>query len=216
MADCPFRLCTANVIFVVEQLRPDDDELTTTRVPMHVIQGVSLFITCPASLLGMPMTQQTLDALDEQASTIERMLADQGSPPPPAHPTNPKPRSAEPSEWFRNSDGNPNGPYPPVGPLARPKLGFITPTGGNANVASVAEINAAIDRATVLMAEAKESIIIGGSKLGEALQIINFVRETSVDTIGAPQVTEAIDLTDRSGLLVDKAIEIAVSYKGRS
>jgi hypothetical protein len=75
--ECPFRLCSAWTTLIIEQLRPDDDELTVLRVPEHEIQGIADYRgTCPASLLAMPLNSDAVALLEDQARTIERMVAD--------------------------------------------------------------------------------------------------------------------------------------------
>lgn len=222
MTDCPFPLCTANIVLVVEQLRPDDDELTTLRVPEHMIEGFALRMTCPASLLGMPLGAYATQVLEEQASVLGRMLADKAPPAPPEQSAStPERYSRTPSPyWFQNSTGDPNGPYPPEGPTARPKLRLISggrssePTTTGRDVASAAEIGEAIWRAVTIMVEGKESVFVGGGKLGEALQILNVVRETSSDSLGTPQLTMAIDLMDEASLLIEAATQSALAYRG--
>lgn len=82
-------------------------------------------------------------------------------------------------------------------------------------MATVREVRAAIDAANELIAEAQGALntVVAG-KLAEAKVKIDFVRQTSVDPLGAPQLAAAIELLEQQvAPLCSSAIESNMTYK---
>lgn len=82
---CPFVHCAADVMLVVEQATPGDDETTLKRVPQHAIVGqAERFGQCPASLMVIPLDAYSRETLKTQADSIGRMLRPPADPAPPS------------------------------------------------------------------------------------------------------------------------------------
>jgi hypothetical protein len=78
---CPFGHCAADVMLVIEQKTPGDDETTQKRVPPHRLVGeAERFGQCPASLMIIPLDAYSREALKTQADSIGRMLAKDAQP----------------------------------------------------------------------------------------------------------------------------------------
>lgn len=111
---CPFVLCAAQVMLVVEQATPGDDETTLKRVPQHRIEGeAERFGQCPASLMVIPLDAYSRESLHTQAEAMKPMLRPPADPPPPP-PSEPTPhgglfpvgKPAPPDDrWFRPAPG---------------------------------------------------------------------------------------------------------------
>lgn len=134
MADCPFRLCGANVTIVVEQASADDDETTISRVGLHTIDAGELRGMCPGSLLVYPVTDPfLLEFLEAEAAAFERVLEERQRRRPTADTTSPAPEHSktphpapDQTGWFRTGTGDPR----VNGPVARPKIEFLPTPGG--------------------------------------------------------------------------------------
>jgi hypothetical protein len=83
-------------------------------------------------------------------------------------------------------------------------------------VATVPEVRAAIDRANHLIAEAQGALNTQvAGKLGEAKVLLDWIRQTSVDPLGVPQVAAAIELCEQQvAPLCTLAIEQNLTYRG--
>lgn len=229
--DCPFGPCTARIQLTIEQATPGDDETTVKRVPPHLTEPDSWFGFCPASLCHYPLTPREIEMLRGQERTHEHMAATRepsprvGGEEAPPHSRAPKPTKDP--YWFRPSTGDPtaerNGgqnvrPHPgAVGPRAahRPEpLRYLPDTGPKGgNVASVAEVRAAIDSANESAAQAQEAARAAAGVLAEAQALVNWVRATSVDPLGGPQFTRASELFDQIHALIAQGIEANNAYK---
>lgn len=81
---CPFAHCSADLMLVVEQASPGNDEDTLKRVPQHQIVGeAERFGQCPASLMVIPLDTYSRDALKTQAQAMGLMLKPPGDTTPP-------------------------------------------------------------------------------------------------------------------------------------
>jgi hypothetical protein len=82
-------------------------------------------------------------------------------------------------------------------------------------VATVPEVRAAIDAANELIAEAQGALTtIVSAKLAEAKVKIDWIRQSSVDPLGAPQLGAAIELCEQQvAPLCSSAIESNLTYK---
>jgi hypothetical protein len=106
---CPFAHCAADVMLVVEQAAPGDDESTLKRVPQHRIVGEGEhFGQCPASLMVIPLDAYSREALKTQAQAMALMLKGGGAPPEPkptggrqgnGHSLEPHPSNPNPIRW---------------------------------------------------------------------------------------------------------------------
>lgn len=211
---CPFRMCDASVVTVAERRAPDGDE-TTTRIPAHALGGHEEFGQCPASLQEMPLSSYALAQLADQDFVIQRILdereaakritsaADKQQGAHGEHPKTPHPTGAgERSGWWTPS-------RPPLGAL--PEDG--SKTIGGSTVTTVAEIKALINRANELTAEGQELATTAAGKLAESLQLINIVRQTSADPMGAPALLGAIADVESAAAKCHIAIEAATTYR---
>jgi hypothetical protein len=80
-------------------------------------------------------------------------------------------------------------------------------------VATVSEVRAALSRANHLIAEAQSGVQQVAGKLGEAKVLIDWIRETSVDTLGAPQIGAALEMCEQQvAPLLTIAIEQNSNY----
>jgi hypothetical protein len=106
---CPFVHCAADVMLVVEQATPGDDETTLKRVPQHAIVGeAERFGQCPASLMVIPLDAYSRDALRTQADAMALMLRADTPQADPYSSSAPKPRTTRPTpgqDWFRPAPG---------------------------------------------------------------------------------------------------------------
>lgn len=225
MSECPFKLCNANVILVVEQAVAGDDEGILQRVPQHQTGGHEEFGLCPASLMLVPLDVHSRVQLDEQAVALLRILRDRsaaaaaepatpGDHGQPEHQLTPHPTN-RPNGWFTQHEGGSGVPHQPPGRVpfrALPADG--SKTIGGQSVTSIEEVKAMLERAGVLTAEAKDAVFIAEGKGADALQLVNFVRTQSVDPIGAPDLVEAIRLMNDAGTALQRAIEANVTYRG--
>lgn len=81
---CPFAHCSADLMLVIEQATPGDDETTVKRVPQHRIVGeAERFGQCPASLMVIPLDAYSREALTTQARAFAPMLKGGGATPEP-------------------------------------------------------------------------------------------------------------------------------------
>lgn len=154
-----------------------------------------------------------------------------GPVPPPRHSrTGRVPQPDEDARWFRSGPDQGNraghGAYiappvmpqvllPPVSPVREP-VGYVGPapsTGGNSGVSSVEEVKAAISAAGEICATASQELFRIEGEVGSALEVMNTVRQTSVDPMGAPQISEAIEKIGEANALLRIAIEAGVTYK---
>lgn len=82
-------------------------------------------------------------------------------------------------------------------------------------MATVNEVRAAIDRANVMIEEARGALnttVVG--KLAEAKVLIDWIRETSIDPLGAPQLAAAIETCEQQvAPLCGSAIESNLTYR---
>lgn len=81
-------------------------------------------------------------------------------------------------------------------------------------MASAGDVKAAIAQAKLSLAEAQELSRATNEKLNEALVKINWIRQTSVDPMGAPEIQAAIEACDLILPLCNAAIENAETYAG--
>jgi hypothetical protein len=83
-------------------------------------------------------------------------------------------------------------------------------------MATVPEVRAAIDAANNLIAEAQAALTTTVSaKLAEAKVMIDWIRQTSVDPLGSPQLATAIELCEQQvAPLCSSAIESNTTYRG--
>lgn len=104
---CPFVLCAAQVMLVVEQATPGDDETTLKRVPQHRIEGeAERFGQCPASLMVIPLDAYSRESLHTQAEAMKPMLR------PPDDPTPPGDAKPEGGIFPVGKVNPPRGPHP--------------------------------------------------------------------------------------------------------
>src|SRR5690349_8758587 len=124
---CPFAHCSADVMLVVEQATPGDDETTLKRVPQHRIVGeAERFGQCPASLMVIPLDRYSREMLATQARAFNPMMRQQVDPEPPR---TPGPRGGPPGVLRPNPD--PNHPWFRWNP-GRGTPGVNVPQGGKA------------------------------------------------------------------------------------
>lgn len=106
---CPFAHCAADVMLVVEQASPGDDETTLKRVPQHRIVGeAERFGQCPASLMVIPLDAYSRETLKTQAQAMALMLKAGPEPAPSGpgrqpHTLEPRPDTRHP--WFSWNPG---------------------------------------------------------------------------------------------------------------
>jgi hypothetical protein len=141
LVDCPFELCGKVVELVIEQVRPDDDELTQRRVPLHDIVNRGLpRAVCPASLLLTPIGPEASEHLAAAARGMrERLATDKPAPPASTRKPGKAPRKRPRNGWFTKGAspgpdprrqrpvsglGPVEGPEPPP-PVQRPRLGVL-------------------------------------------------------------------------------------------
>lgn len=129
--DCPFELCHETVRLVIEQERPDDDEGTIKRVPLHdlVSRWSMPRATCPASLLQVPLSETAELHLEQAAEAFHRATAEaresepqRGSGDRPEHSKTPHPVKG--NGWFTQG-GSPAPDEPRTTPVVRPRLKVI-------------------------------------------------------------------------------------------
>lgn len=230
MTGCPFRLCSASVEMLAELKAPGSNE-ALRRVPQHQLGGHEELGLCPASLKAVPLSSYDAEQLEEQAQAIDRLLqarASRGGETPRAtqQPSSAfAPRPDPNPQWFRPNPGGKGGGQTagaameqvllPRKPLRLVGPASTTPTKGN-QMASVEGVNAMLIRAAQLSAEAADGLFVAEGLASQALQLLNVVRESSVDSLGAPQVTQAIEKIGEAGALLRKAIEINTTYQGLS
>lgn len=108
LSRCPFAHCSADVMLVIEQAAPGDDESTLKRVPQHRIVGEGeRFGQCPASLMVIPLDAYSREALKTQAQAMALVLKGGDAPPEPTptgrrgngHPLEPHPSNPNPIRW---------------------------------------------------------------------------------------------------------------------
>lgn len=234
MTACVFRLCTAEITMVPEREAPGADPRALVRVPQHRLGGHEEFGLCPASLLAYPISDYDATELETMAVAIERMISDrvrskaeardveQGG-----NPSNGDRPGTD--RWFRNSDGDPNGGGQNSGPHAEQQLlppkspnrlppgilrpGPLQPPPGGFAVTSVEGVKRIITRAGEVLAEASAELFITEGRASEAAELLNLVRDTSSDPMGAPEVMAAIEKIGEANELLRQAIEIGVTYK---
>jgi hypothetical protein len=230
---CPFSLCDAEVQLVPERERPGADPKALVRVPQHQLGGHSEFGLCPASLLLVPLSAYDAQQLADQADAIERILQDRETRVEPVSPAaSPTPAPGPDPRWFtpapgqgtKAGHGGYNAPpraepwlFPPTSPVREPG-GFIGPqpppsTGGNTGVSTVEEVKAAISAAGQELAEVVDALFPLEEQAGRALAALNTIRETSIDTMGAPQIADAIEKIGEANHLLRMAIEAGTTYK---
>jgi hypothetical protein len=122
---------------VVEQARPDDDELTVQRIPEHQVEGIAVRVSCPASLMPVPLNDDAAQLLEEQVAGIKRMVANLDRPAPfttahdkrtgkgnDEHSLTPHPERSHDDRWFHSHTGdNPKGEFISGLPVVRPLPG---------------------------------------------------------------------------------------------
>lgn len=131
---CPFVLCAAQLMLVLEQATPGDDETILKRVPQHRIVGeAERFGQCPASLMVVPLDAYSREALHTQAEAMKPMLKPPADATPPGeakpeggifpvgrpHPLTPQP---DPDHEFQRL-GYQGGPKRPTGGANVPQQG---------------------------------------------------------------------------------------------
>jgi hypothetical protein len=113
LSRCPFAHCAADVMLVVEQAAPSDDEATLKRVPQHRIVGeAERFGQCPASLMVIPLDAYSREALTTQAQAFGLMLRGdkpEGDPYSGSAPRPLKPASDTRHPWFSWNPGGGTG-----------------------------------------------------------------------------------------------------------
>lgn len=229
MIDCPFSMCSASVLPIIEQASAGDDEATLQRVPGHALGGHEEFGMCPASLLQLPVDDYARGQLADQAANIQRILDSRAGTAEPAgggmagneHQLAPHPAPSHPFKSYAGTNlptksGGPN--IPGRMPIIRMPLQSLPADGSNtiggSALSSIGEVKGILARAGVLTAEAKDTIFAAEAKLAEALQLVNFVRAESIDPIGAPQLIEAIRHLGEAGQMLQMAIEANTTYRG--
>lgn len=217
MSDCPFRLCDSNVVVVIEQLTPDDDELTRIVIPMHPIGGHEGFGTCPASLQSMPVSAIVQYALDEQATIIERILAEREAMRPAERAQPPPDESRTKSPYWFTPTGSGSAHHAPryIPPLPRQLMPqVLLPEGPAQPMSSVPEVRAALAVVKTLIAQADSAVLQAvGGQLQHAKAEIDRLREGS-QTLQVPQVGAALDLVGDIHALCNGAIEEISQYEG--
>jgi hypothetical protein len=218
---CPFVPCQAPLTTVPERQRHDPHPLH--RIPPHETMGREWFGQCPASLMAYPVDRLGRNALQQQEQVLlnienQRDIdatasdAEQHDRPPVEADRRPHP-DREPPFMFRPGPGS----DPKVtGPRAFPRLPveYLPGTDMGGSMASVAEVRAAIDQANALIAEAQAQAQATSGKLAEARTLINWIRQTTVDPLGLPQVSSAVEKADEIGQLCNLAIEANTTYGG--
>lgn len=146
------------------------------------------------------------------------------------------PRPDSNPRWFRQGGGSkphaaggyqgydqiPQVLLPPTGPEREP-LKVIGPepaapstttsTGGSAGVSSVQEVRAAVSAAGEVCAQVVGMLSASTAEIEGALAALNTIRETSIDDMGAPQITAAIERIEEATVLVRSAIEAGLTYQ---
>lgn len=225
---------------VPEREAPGANPNALVRVPQHTLQPFSEFGLCPASLLSYPLSDYDQQQLAAQADVLQaiiegrfqKVVEDAGDPvpkdwkefvkdPEPYRPGRVPQPDANP-KWFKQGPGqgtraghggrNFSPPLPVV--LLPEKPANDDSTKGGPNMASVEEVKAIVSAAGVHCAEVSGALFALESQAGEALQLLNFVRETSVDPMGAPEVAQAIEKIGEANALLRRAVEIGNTYKG--
>jgi hypothetical protein len=176
----------------------------------HMLDPDSWFGLCPASNQAMPVTPELAEALYRSEITLLEMRAERArtaaqrehaAPVPP-----PEPNGS--TRWFQNSyEGDPR--Y--HGPLGRTRLTVVPETQGRA-MPSTAEVKAAIDAANTDIAEGMELARQAQTKCETGKVKLMWVKETTVDTLGVPQVAEAISELERAQQFIHIAIENNQNY----
>lgn len=80
-------------------------------------------------------------------------------------------------------------------------------------MASVAETKAALSAVSVELAQVVQALFGIEGDLSRALEIMNVVRETSVDPIGAPEISAAIAKIEEASTLLRKSIDDNMQYR---
>lgn len=225
---CPAGKCAAEFQPVMQLARPGDTVPTLATVPRHVVQfvGVPGQPTCPASLLPLPLTDHAQRVVDEAFEGLIRSMRRREEVPPHGrkpvdgteHSLTPHPRPD--SHWFNGGSNAGGGPQPhdhlnnPSRPVLRllPADGSIPASKGAPLVSSVAEVHGALDAANQQITEAQAQAVGARESIEHALAQVNFVRDTSVDAMGAPHLASALDLCQDVINRLTAAIEANNTY----
>lgn len=226
MIDCPFNACSWRGEVVIEQATAGDDETTLRRVPVHDLVPNPEYGSCPASLMALPVDKAAQDNLHNASHYVALWRGDAGlpqrepgaaEPAIPQHSKTPRPERGS-DRWFRGGSTGDGAHRTDLGPLGyeRAPLGKlpvkIENSRGGSQVASVAEVRAALDQAAELTAEGQGIAQAAMQKFTEAAALINWVRQTSVDPIGIHELTIAADKCQDAFERANVAIEQNRTY----
>ena len=171
----------------------------------HTVEPHSWFGLCPASNQEDPVKPEVAEHLHKAELALLAML-EQQQPPATVTTTTQAAPAAPPARWFRNSErGDPR----ERGPLARPKLTVLPEKGP---MPTTAEVRAAIDAASTDIAEGMELARQAQEKMETAKVKLMWVKETTVDPLGVPQVSAAADGLETVQQLAHIAIENNQTY----
>jgi hypothetical protein len=71
---CPFVPCQGEPRILIERGEPG--KARTHRIEQHVVGGASWFGVCPASLQPLPLSPEIREYMREQATVLDRMIAE--------------------------------------------------------------------------------------------------------------------------------------------
>jgi hypothetical protein len=105
--------------------------------------------------------------------------------------------------------------FPPTSPVREPLkvVGPETTTGGSTGVSTVEGVKAAIGAAGEICAIASRELFRIEGDIGRALELMNTIRETSIDPMGAPQISAAIEQVGEANASLRAAIEAGATYR---
>lgn len=204
---CPFNPCTS----VVDLLPMKGLDLGTPPVVLireHSLDPDSWFGLCPASNLSWPLSADERDALVEHARILGRMRESRAAAADKAPRAQPL---GQHSLWPRpDPEGSHQmGLRPAPKPKKRPPLRVIEK---GDRMPSVAETLAAISRANEQIAEAQEATRLATIKWEDARSTLLWIRQNTVDPLGLPMVSQAIEACETAQQLGTPAIEANVTY----
>lgn len=212
---CPFGPCNARPeVLPMRGLSLEVPAVDLIR--QHDLDPDSWFGLCPASGQEYPASGRLTELLQVAEVTLLEMRAERALAAAqhehgiaPARP--PRERSGSP-RWFRNSEqGDPRD----RGPSARPKLTVVpVPDTQGRAMPSTADVKAAVDAANVQIAEGMELARQAQERMEIAKVKLMWVREMTVDTLGVPQVSAAVEQLETAQQLARIAIENNQTYTG--
>lgn len=224
MPKCPLRVCRAEFEFVTQEVWPAENwsaEQPRPRVasiPMHnLVMDSAPTMMCPASLMVLPLDAYKEATLREQAENVERLVqringpvTGAGTRDREAQPHGRTPRPEKAPYWFRDHGTGPTPKGSPQGPTGYPRmqLGEL----GEA-LTSVSEVRQTLIAAEAMMEDAKAQAMTANARVTEAVALINFCRETSMDDMGAYQALAAGEALDEAIAAMLNSMEASQQYR---